>query len=131
MSTGKSVSVWYTEEERVRVEQAAALAGYAHVSAYIRDTSLGRSGQRDGARDSLEAWAERQELMGRLADIERSQKGAQALLAMLLFLVRKKATTGEFNDLVLACKDAGVPADLLAASFPELASLVRRFAEDA
>ncbi|MEP9768374.1 conjugal transfer protein TraA, partial [Xanthomonas euvesicatoria] len=37
MSTAKSVSVWYTEDERIRVEQAAALAGYKHLSKYIRD----------------------------------------------------------------------------------------------
>ncbi|ATS24158.1 conjugal transfer protein TraA (plasmid) [Xanthomonas phaseoli pv. phaseoli] len=85
---------------------------------------------RESSRDSMEAWADRQELVGRLAEIERSQKGAHALLAMLLFLVRKKATTGEVNELVLACEKSGVPADVLAASLPELAALLTRFTED-
>ncbi|MFX1722361.1 conjugal transfer protein TraA [Paraburkholderia sp. A1RO-5L] len=130
MSTGKSIPVWFTDEDRRRVEEAAALAGYKHLSKYIRDKALDRGGQRETTRDSMEAWAERQELIGRLAEIERSQKAAHALLAMLLFLARKKATTGEFNELVLACEKAGVPAELLAASFPELASLIARFTED-
>ncbi|AUS41344.1 conjugal transfer protein TraA [Ralstonia solanacearum] len=130
MSTGKSIPVWFTDEDRRRVEEAAALAGYKHLSKYIRDKALDRGGQREATRDSMEAWAERQELIGRLAEIERSQKTAHALLAMLLFLMRKKATTGEFNELVLACEKAGVPAELLAASFPELASLIARFTED-
>jgi|GEM_PF-1587964 len=130
MSTGKSIPVWFTDEDRRRVEEAAALAGYKHLSKYIRDKALDRGGQREATRDSMEAWAERQELIGRLAEIERSQKTAHALLAMLLFLARKKATTGEFNELVLACEKAGVPAELLAASFPELASLIVRFTED-
>ena len=130
MSTGKSIPVWFTDEDRRRVEEAAALAGYKHLSKYIRDKALDRGGQREATRDSMEAWAERQELIGRLAEIERSQKSAHALLAMLLFLMRKKATTGEFNELVLACEKAGVPAELLAASFPELASLIARFTED-
>ncbi|MGA3994298.1 conjugal transfer protein TraA [Ralstonia nicotianae] len=130
MSTGKSIPVWFTDEDRRRVEEAAALAGYKHLSKYIRDKSLDRGSQREATRDSMEAWAERQELIGRLAEIERSQKTAHALLAMLLFLMRKKATTGEFNELVLACEKAGVPAELLAASFPEIASLIARFTED-
>lgn len=130
MSSGKSIPVWYSEEDRRRVEEAAALAGYKHLSKYIRDKSLDRGSHRESSRDSMEAWADRQELAGRLTEIERSQKGAYALLAMLLFLVRKKATTGELNELVLACEKVGVPADVLAASLPELAALLTRFTED-
>ncbi|WP_250504597.1 hypothetical protein [Caballeronia sp. AZ7_KS35] len=134
MSTGKSIPVWFSEEDRRRVEEAAALAGYKHLSAYIRDKAMSRDSQRDAARDSMETWAERQELNGRLAEIERSQTTSHTLLAALLFLVRKKATTGEFNDLVLACKDAVIgtatPAELLAASSPELAWLIGRLTEE-
>ena len=130
MDTGKSIPVWFTEEDRRRVEEAAALAGYKHLSKYIRDRAMGRDSQREAARDSMEVWAERQELSGRLAEIERGQRAAHALLAMLLFLVRKKATTGEFNELVVACEHAGVPADFLTALAPELASLVGRFTEE-
>ncbi|WP_250469948.1 MULTISPECIES: hypothetical protein [unclassified Caballeronia] len=130
MSTGKSIPVWFSEEDRRRVEEAAALAGYKHLSKYIRDKAMSR----DSQRDSMETWAERQELNGRLAEIERTQKSAHTLLAALLFLMRKKATSGDFNDLVLACENAvsgaGMPTELLAASSPEFASLVTRFAED-
>ncbi|GAB5098065.1 hypothetical protein [Caballeronia sp. HLA56] len=134
MSTGKSIPVWFSEEDRRRVEEAAALAGYKHLSKYIRDKAMSRDNQRDAARDSMETWAERQELNGRLEEIERSQVTSHTLLAALLFLMRKKATTGELNDLVLACKDAEIgttmPAELLAASSPELASLIARLSEE-
>ncbi|CAL8481718.1 conjugal transfer protein TraA [Caballeronia sp. S22] len=129
MDTGKSIPVWFAEEDRRRIEEAAALAGYKHLSKYIRDRALGRDSQREASRESMEAWAERQEFSGRLAEIERSQKAAHALLAMLLYLVRKKATTGEFNDLVVACEHVGVPADVFTVLTPELASLVARFTE--
>jgi hypothetical protein len=134
MSTGKSIPVWFSEEDRRRVEEAAAIAGYKHLSKYIRDKAMSRDSQREAARDSMETWAERQELIGRLAEIERSQKSAHTLLAALLFLMRKKATSGDFNDLVLACENAvsgaRMPTELLAASSPEFASLVTRFTED-
>jgi hypothetical protein len=130
MIDGKSISVWYSEDERRRIEQAAVLSGYKHLSKYIRDKSLNSGDHREIARNSVEAWAERQALAGRLAAIERSQKEVHALVAMLFFLVRKKATTGEFNELVLACEMGGVPADVLAASQPDLAALLARFTED-
>ncbi|BAO94102.1 putative TraA protein (plasmid) [Caballeronia insecticola] len=110
------------------------MAGYKHLSKYIRDKAMSRDSQRDSARDSMETWAEQQELNGRLAEIERSQTTSHTPLAALLFLMRKQATTGEFNDLVLACQDAEIstamPAELLAASSPELVSLIARLTED-
>lgn len=126
MSTGKSIPIWFSEEDRRRVEEAAALAGYKHLSKYIREKALDRGDSRFSGRDPVEAWAERQELAGRLEEIERNQKASHALLAMLLFLMRKKATTGEVNELILACEKAGVPADLL----PELTASLSRFTED-
>ena len=130
MSSGKSIPVWYSEEDRSRVEEAAVLAGYKHLSKYIRDKSLDRGRYRGSGRDSMEAWAEQQEFTGRLAEIERSQKGAHALLVMLLFLVRKKATTGEFNELVHAFMKVIEPGDVLAVSMPELKALLTRFMEE-
>jgi hypothetical protein len=130
LNDGKSISVWYTEDERSRVEQAAVLAGYKHLSKYIREKSLERGGHRESVRDSMDIWAERQELVGRLADIERSQKSAHGLLITLLFLVSKKATAGEIRELSLLCEKTGMPADVLAVSLPELTSLIARFTDD-
>ena len=131
MNNGKAIPVWYSQEDRRRLEEAAALAGYRHLSTYIRDKSLGYDSQRASVRDSVDAWADRQELAGRLADIERSQSRAQALLAVLLFLRHGKATTTETNALLLACENARTSGDLLAASSSQLAALMPHFVEDA
>ena len=130
MNGSQSVSVWYSEQDRRRLEEAAALAGYRHLSKYIRDKSLSRRDPGELGRDSLDAWAEREELAGRLADIERSQRSASALLAMLLFLVRNRATAGEMHQLFLACEKSTEPGDVLAAALPELAPLLGRFLQD-
>jgi hypothetical protein len=71
MATGKSVSVWYLEDERNRLEQAAALAGYGHVSRYIRDKSLDRGDRRQGGLGGVEEWVQRQEIAQRLEVLER------------------------------------------------------------
>lgn len=131
MNNGKAIPVWYSEEDRRRLEEAAALAGYRHLSKYIRDRTLGYDVPRAAARDSIDAWADRQELAGHLAEIERSQSRAQALLAMLLFLLCGKATVAETNALIHACENARSPIDLLAATSPQLAALMSRFVEDA
>lgn len=85
---------------------------------------------RGTCRDSMDAWAERQELIGRLAEIERNQKATHTLLAMLLSLVRNKATTGEVNELVLACENSCMPMDILDATSPDLAASLRRLTTD-
>lgn len=130
MKSGKAIPVWYSEQDRRRLEEAAALAGYQHLSKYIRDKSLSRRDSGEPGRDSLDAWADRQELAGRLADIERSQRSSSALLVMLLFLVRKKATAGEMHQLFLACEKSTVPGDVLADALPELSTLLTRFLQD-
>ena len=131
MNNGKAIPVWYSEEDRRRLEEAAALAGYRHLSKYIRDRTLGYDSQRASARDSVDAWADRQEMVGRLTEIESMQSRAQALLAMLVFLLRGKATNTETEALIRACENARTSADLLAASSPQLAALIRRFGQDA
>ncbi|QCU27873.1 conjugal transfer protein TraA [Burkholderia pseudomallei] len=130
MSTGKSIPVWFTDEDRSRVEEAAALGGYKHLSTYLRDKALGRDGHSGTCRDSMEAWAERQELIGRVVEFERNQKATHTLLAMLLSLVRNKATTGEVNELVLACENSYLPMDILYATSPDLAASPRRLTTD-
>ncbi|MHA6893600.1 conjugal transfer protein TraA [Ralstonia pseudosolanacearum] len=130
MSTGKSIPVWFTDEDRRRVEEAAALGGYKHLSKYLRDKALGRGGHSETGRDSMEAWAERQEVIGRLAEIERNQKATHTLLAMLLSLVRDKATTGGVKELVLACENSRMPMDILDATSPDLAASLRRLTTD-
>lgn len=127
---GSSVPVWFAEEDRRRVEEACALAGYRHLSKFIRDRSLGRDGREDAQRDRLQTWADHQELVQRLTEVEHAQKQAQTLLAMLLFLLQKRATAAETRELQLACESARTQADLLAAAAPELARLVTRFNQD-
>ncbi|HID7197796.1 TPA: hypothetical protein ACXHSK_005232 [Klebsiella pneumoniae] len=127
MSSGKSIPVWFAEEDRRRVEEAATLAGYKHLSKYIRDRVFDRGDAREGSHDSMEAWAERQEVLGRLEALERGQKEVAAMLSMLVFFARKNTTTGVFNELILACEKSHGTTDFLAESVPEIHDLLRRF----
>ena len=58
MRSGKAIAIWYSEEDRRRVQEAATLTGYRQVSKYIRDRSLGR----DTAGANLQLQLDRQRL---------------------------------------------------------------------
>lgn len=126
MTDGKTVSIRYTSDELNRLEQAAILAGYSKLSPYIRDKSLDKIGFQNTGRDSFEFWSERQEITGRLAEIERTQHAANAILTTLLYLVHRKATTGEMSDLRAALEFAGMPSSLLEKIAPELGQLIKQ-----
>ncbi|EHP44185.1 hypothetical protein OR16_04387 [Cupriavidus basilensis OR16] len=127
MSDGKAIPVWFTDDDHRRVKEAAALAGYKHLSKYIRDKVLGRR----EANETLDAQAEREALGHRLADIEHAQRTSEVLLAMLTALVARKATTGEINDLRVAASAAVDANGLLANAAPELAALAESLVSSA
>ena len=122
MSAGKSVSVWYLEDERNRIEQAAALAGYSHVSKYIRDRSLDRSDPRAG----VEEWVDRQEFAERLEALERGLQSMQTMMAMLLALARQRSTAGQVHELAAAMAGSRSAKEVIATMAPELASELER-----
>jgi hypothetical protein len=129
MRAGGAIPVWFSEQDRRKVEEAAALAGYRHLSKYIRDRTLGRHD--DEGRDPVQAWAAREDLVDRLAAIHRSgQASTLALLASLLVLVASKATTRERSELAAACAAAANPAEVLSAAFPDLAAELTRLMEE-
>ncbi|MGZ5198251.1 MAG: conjugal transfer protein TraA [Telluria sp.] len=128
MASGGSIPVWFSEQDRRKVEEAAALAGYRHLSKYIRDRALGRN--EDDGLDPVQVWAERVDLVDRLTAIQRDgQASTMSLLAALLVLVANKSTTRERNELATACATAANPAEVLTAAFPDLATLLLRFSE--
>lgn len=126
MSDGKTVSIRYSDDELNRLEQAAVLAGYKKLSPYIRDKTLDKVGLQNSGRDSLESWSERQEITGRLAEIERTQNAANAMLTTLVYLVHRKATTGEMSDFRAAVEHAGLSSSTLDKIAPELGQLIKQ-----
>ncbi|AIY44234.1 hypothetical protein LT85_p055 (plasmid) [Collimonas arenae] len=126
MADEKPLSVRYSADEKNRLEQAAALAGYKKLGPYIRDKSLDKIGHQSGGRDSLEMWAERQEITGRLAEIEATQKAANAMLTTLVYLVHRKATAGEISDLRAAVEYAGLSSNVLDKIAPDIGKLIKQ-----
>jgi len=126
MSESKPIPIRFSKDERLRLQQAAAIAGYKYLSTYIHDKALGL----DQTHGDPEAWAARQEINGRLAELGRGQQSLQATLALLIYLVKQKATTGDVSDLIAALEHAVqrriLPSNLLAEIEPALAEPLQR-----
>ena len=120
MRSGKAIAIWYSEEDRRRVQEAATLTGYRQVSKYIRDRSLGR----DTAGANLQLQLDRQRLQDQLETLARQQKTTEALLAMVLYLVRKKATSGDLSELLAQVTLFPNVEDVVKVASPELAGLL-------
>ncbi|MES2898668.1 MAG: hypothetical protein V4723_03015 [Pseudomonadota bacterium] len=136
MEKGSPVSLWLSEDDRRRLDEAAALAGYRHVSTYIRDRVMGRISPHLGAglgaaHSAGLAWpGEADGVREQIADLDRRQRSMHAISAMLLFLVRSRSTTGEVSELLAACHRAEGIEALLADAFPQLAHALQRLLDE-
>ncbi len=136
MDKGSPISLWLSEDDRRCLDEAAALAGYRHVSTYIRDRVMGRlstqlSAGFGGAPGVGLAWpGEPGGVREQLAELERRQRSMHAISAMLLFLVRARSTTGEVSELLAACHRAEGIEALLTDAFPQLALALQRLADE-
>ncbi|WP_052688456.1 hypothetical protein [Xanthomonas albilineans] len=119
------VSIRYSNDQLARVEQAAAITGYKSRAAYIRDRSLTPV----GGGDSGGAYV----VSESLAELEQGQRQVQAVLAILLALLRRKATSGELAELrasLARLEQLGAaPSSLLEELDPELGGVVQRIVE--
>lgn len=117
MSNGKAIPIWFTEEDRIRLEEAAAIAGYKHISKYIRDKSLSKETERDNA--------ERQEMIAKVSEMERTLKLNNAMMAILIGLLKRRASNGEISDLRAEMIHKAVsPEDMMAEFLPEFAEIL-------
>jgi hypothetical protein len=117
VSNGKAIPVWYTEEDRPRLETAAAIAGYKHISKYIRDKSLNRESERDNI--------ERQEMLGTIFEMERTLKSTNAILAIMVGLLKRRASSGEITDLRAELIHKSVsPEDMVTELLPEFSKII-------
>lgn len=127
MKSGETLSVWLSAEDRSRLEEACAIAGYQHLSRYVREKALGKAG--DAQRHRSDEWQHRREVDQRLTELERMQAKGNAMLAALLALARRRATTGELNELVAVTYRSESPASVLSSLAPELADVVARLSK--
>ncbi|WP_143044997.1 hypothetical protein [Variovorax sp. YR216] len=127
MKSGETLSVWLSAEDRRRLEEACAIAGYQHLSRYVRDKALGKDG--DAQRNRSDEWQHRRDVDQRLTELERKQAGTNAMLAALLVLARRRATTGELSELVAATRRSDSSASVLSSLAPELADVVARLSK--
>ncbi|UUW74400.1 hypothetical protein [Pseudomonas oryzihabitans] len=121
---GRTVPIRFNTEQLARVEEAAALAGYKHLSAYIRDRVLAMD--KGAHRPGVEDWAEQQRMIGLLESIAQEQTRNRAILTVAIYLIRQNVTQGKVNELRAQLQHLDGAEDALAVLLPELANDIER-----
>lgn len=127
MKSSKSIPVRYSEKEYKRVEQAASDAGYKFVSAYIRDASLNR----ETVNESMKAWEYKQDVLRNIRNLEKQLNLSNTMIAMLVYLIKRKASSGEVSDLRAELVHRKLsPEDLVTELLPEFGEIIEQLKMD-
>lgn len=122
---GKTVPIRLNDEQLARVEESAALAGYKHLSTYMRDRLLEPS-KVDSHQGGIDQWADQQRIMSLLESLDREQATNRTILAIVVYLLRQNSTQGKLNELRAELSALGSNEEALAALLPELAKDIER-----
>ena len=127
---GKTVPIRLNDEQLARVEESAALAGYKHLSTYMRDRLLEPS-KVDSHQGGIDQWADQQRIMSLLESLDQAQATNRTILAIVVYLLRQNSTQGKLSELRAELSALGSNEEALAALLPELAKDIERLsAED-
>lgn len=115
MSRDQSVLIRLSAEEKQQLEEAAVLAGYDALATYIRDRALART---ENGGNATGIFAENGVLSPALFDLQRSQSHQCGVLAILLALTVRKATSGDLHAVeadLMRAQELGLSLEKLAA----------------
>ena len=122
---GKTVPIHLNDEQLARVEESAALAGYKHLSTYMRDRLLEPS-KVDSHQGGIDQWADQQRIMSLLESLDQAQATNRTILAIVVYLLRQNSTQGKLSELRAELSALGSNEEALAALLPELAKDIER-----
>ena len=90
MRSGETLSVWLSTEDRRRLEEGCAIAGYSRLSKYVRDRVLGRL-EYVGGRVVGAEWQHWRLIEDRLAQIEQVQGEILEAVRHMLAIENRRA----------------------------------------
>ena len=122
---GKTVPIRLNDEQLARVEESAALAGYKHLSTYMRDRLLEPS-KVDSHQGGIDQWADQPRIMRLLESLDQAQATNRTILAIVVYLLRQNSTQGKLSELRAELSALGSNEEALAALLPELAKDIER-----
>lgn len=121
----KTLPIRLNDDQEARLEQAAALAGYKHLSTYVRDRALA-SEKSGGRQTDLDSWADQQRMLGLLENVSLAQAQNRTLLTIAVFLLRQGLQQGKVNELRAELSHMADADQMISTLLPELASDIER-----
>ncbi|MBK5071634.1 hypothetical protein I2492_01215 [Budviciaceae bacterium CWB-B4] len=130
MNRNQVISIRLTTDEKLRLEQACALAGFDSLGAYIRERLLPENG-RPTVNENQDSAID--ELTPILFGIQREQIHQAGLLALILALTMRKTTSGDLHAVeteLARAQELGLsPTRLSALLAPQLNRLLNALEE--
>ncbi|WP_256579805.1 MULTISPECIES: hypothetical protein [unclassified Pseudomonas] len=121
----KTLPIRLNDDQEARLEQAAALAGYKHLSTFVRDRALA-SEKSGGRQTDLDSWADQQRMLGLLENVSQAQAENRTLLTIAVYLLRQSLQQGKVNQLRAELSHLADADQLISTLLPELASDIER-----
>ena len=121
----KTLPIRLNDDQEARLEQAAALAGYKHLSTYVRDRALA-SEKSGGRQTDLDSWADQQRVLGLLENVSQAQAQNRTLLTIAVHLLRQGLQQGKVNEMRAELSHLADTDQLIRTLLPELASDIER-----
>lgn len=109
---GSAVPIWFSEEERRRLEEGAAVAGYKHLSTYIKDKVFGRGDFRNQSSSEGPLDEAQDEIAIRLDLILADQALQKAMLSAIAHSITKELSSSSRLELIRKLQSLGSEDDL-------------------
>lgn len=126
---GSAIPIWFSPDERQRLEEAAALSGYKHLSTYIKDRLFDHNGTVH-RRDVVDSQAGSEvDLETRMDLLLADQAILKSMLAFLTLALSRSESPSERQSLARQMSSFRSEADLFQ-SLGDLGQVLEQFSKE-
>jgi hypothetical protein len=126
---GSAIPIWFSVSERQSLEEGAALAGYKHLSTYIKDRVFARGDFRVSPGLSPSSLDQDVDLATRLDLLLADQAFEKAMLAFVVSVLVRDMSPSNKLEMVRRFSAIHSEEDVFE-SLGEVGAVIRRFAEE-
>jgi hypothetical protein len=126
---GSAIPIWFSVSERLSLEEGAALAGYKHLSTYIKDRVFARSDYRVGGEPTQSGLDQDVDVATRLDLLLADQAMEKAMLSFVVSVLVRDMSPSNKLEMVRRFSAIHSEEDVFE-SLGEVGAVIRRFSEE-
>lgn len=126
---GSAIPIWFSVSERQSLEEGAALAGYKHLSTYIKDRVFARSDYRVGGEPTQSGLDQDVDVATRLDLLLADQAMEKAMLSFVVSVLVRDMSPSNKLEMVRRFSTIQSEEDVFE-SLGDVGAVIRRFSEE-